>query len=227
MWLEAVPESEDIEEKCPTCGGCVQRRDYGEMHAGSFILDGERVEIRKKPREGFIDTFVVDPITQLFEGKIYRIFPSSEPYYKNQKYLHRVVWESAFGKIPGRCHIHHRDGNPANNLLWNLECVDGAEHQKREYKKRVAKGNQPREFSDEARNKAAEWHRSEEGREWHRRNAKRTKAWTKWKREEKPCTYCGKPYMALVRKSGISQKYCSQKCKSLAYRERRKSQQQK
>ncbi len=43
-------------------------------------------------------------------------------------YQHRWVWEQAHGPIPPRSQIHHRDGNPQNNALSNLECVTHQQH---------------------------------------------------------------------------------------------------
>lgn len=40
-------------------------------------------------------------------------------------------WEEALGKIPKGMIIRHKDGNPLNCLLENLECVTRAEHGKR------------------------------------------------------------------------------------------------
>lgn len=36
------------------------------------------------------------------------------------KYLHRLIWEKAWGKIPKDWVIHHLDGNKQNNCLLNL-----------------------------------------------------------------------------------------------------------
>ena len=37
---------------------------------------------------------------------------------------HREVWEQAHGPIPEGGVIHHKDHNPANNSLENLELID-------------------------------------------------------------------------------------------------------
>lgn len=217
MWLETVCKPEDHAQKCPTCGGGVQGRVFGEMHAGSFVLDGERVEIRRVPSPEYRDPIVLDEITQYFDGGLYRMWPSERYLSRGGKRIHRDAWRVAFGPIPTGCHVHHRDGNILNNRLSNLECLPAALHAGHKDHKR---GPGPNSL---AREKAAEWHRSEEGRLWHSRHAVRSESWTKWTREEKPCEQCGKPHMALVRKSGNSGKYCSNACKVTAYRERGKS----
>jgi hypothetical protein len=43
-------------------------------------------------------------------------------------YEHRVLWEQAFGPIPAGHHIHHKDEDPRNNSLDNLECLPHAVH---------------------------------------------------------------------------------------------------
>ena len=42
--------------------------------------------------------------------------------------LHRVVWEHSHGKIPEGHDVHHKDGNPANNDVENLECLPAKAH---------------------------------------------------------------------------------------------------
>jgi HNH endonuclease len=42
---------------------------------------------------------------------------------------HRLVWETAHGPIPPGGVIHHKDGNPSNNHIDNLELISSqAEH---------------------------------------------------------------------------------------------------
>ncbi len=127
MWLEGLSMSQDYAKKCPTCGGGVRRRNLREMHAGSSIFDGKRVDIRKRPAEGFADPVYLDPITQYFDGRLYRMWPS-ERYLSRGGRLHRYAWVAAFGPVPDGCHIHHRDDDVLNNSLRNLECVPASLH---------------------------------------------------------------------------------------------------
>lgn len=221
MWLDALRKSEDHEAQCPTCGGGVQRRAFGEMYAGSFISDGQRVEIRRIPHEGFSNPVVLDPLTQYFDGGLYRLWPSDKYLSRGGKKLHRDVWTVAFGEIPRGCHIHHKDGNTKNNALDNLECIPASIHLSGATRKRNASRIQ--HFTESAREKAADWHRSEEGRLWHRRHMARVKTWTKWKRVPKICPYCQVEFQGVQRTSGFSQIYCSEKCKMSAYRIRKQN----
>lgn len=221
MRLEAVHPPENDEASCPTCGGGIHRRSFGEMHAGSFVSNGERVEIRRRPSPEYRDPIYLDELTQYFNGGLYRLWPSEVYLSKGGKRLHRDAWKAAFGPIPPGCHIHHRDGNVLNNRIENLECLPASKHLSESWAKRV----EPDDgwFSAAARDKAADWHPSPEGRLWHKRHAERSKGWTKWKREEKPCEHCGKPFQALIRKGGNASKFCGSPCKVAAYRERGKA----
>jgi hypothetical protein len=189
------------------------------MHAGSFILDGERVDIRRTPPDGFADPVYLDPITQYFNGGLYRMWPSERYLARGGKRLHRDVWSTAFGAIPKGCHIHHRDNDTLNNALANLECVPASEHLSETWHR--TKAGTTRHFGDSAREKAAEWHRSDEGRLWHKRQAERQQNWKKWERAPKACEQCGSEFQALLRNNGFAQRFCCANCKARHYRQRK------
>ena len=46
------------------------------------------------------------------------------------KYLHRAVWEHYNGSIPKGYVTHHKDFNPSNNDIKNLEILTKSEHRK-------------------------------------------------------------------------------------------------
>lgn len=93
---------------------------------------------------------------------------------KGAKGLHVAIWEFYnHKKVPSGYCIHHKDGNPFNNDIRNLKCISShihfSEHGKnnwenKEYCKRGEKQ------LDEAREKAAAWHKSPEGLKWHQEN---------------------------------------------------------
>lgn len=219
MWLESVSQSEDHAETCPTCGGGVQRRVYGEMHGGTFIQDGERVDIRGTPQAWFRNPIVLDAITQYFDGGLYKLWPGDRYHARGGKRLHLMVWEAVYGSRPEGCHIHHRDGNSANNALHNLACLPIAEHLSETWHR--TKHLRTNNFSPLARERSLAWHSTEAGQLWHRQHALKHRNWTKWKRVEQPCEHCGKPYMALQRQ-GNTQRYCSEACRVDAYHARLK-----
>ena len=81
-------------------------------------------------------------------------------------YLHRDKWKAQHGEIPEGHLIHHKDSDPSNNEIENLECISSATHSQRhphseEYliqnKKHLAR----------IRLLAKAWHQTEEGRAWH------------------------------------------------------------
>src|SRR5262245_60918683 len=81
--------------------------------------------------------------------------------------LHRVVWEHYRGSIPEGQHVHHRDGNRANNDLSNLELIDQSAHLRYH-----GKTGDRSKWSEAMREGAKRWHASEEGRAWHSRHAR-------------------------------------------------------
>lgn len=63
--------------------------------------------------------------------KYYRIRPDGyiEIRRKGKVYLeHRYVWQRIYGEIPKDCHIHHKNGNKADNRIENLELMNGKAH---------------------------------------------------------------------------------------------------
>src|SRR5882672_1308623 len=103
MRMEAVSRAKDNADRCPSCGGEVHRRPYSKMHAGSFISNGRRMEIRKRPAAGFANPIILDGLVQYWDGALYRSWPSNKYLARGGKSLHRRVWTAAFGNIPRDC----------------------------------------------------------------------------------------------------------------------------
>ena len=118
-----------------------------------------------------------------FNGKTYRLMGARKYYLsssaKNEerrhaKGLHVAIWEFYHHqKVPTECCIHHKDGNPFNNDINNLECVNKSEH----FSKHSLNNWKNPEFRklgvislNNIRNKASEWHKSPEGLKWHQKN---------------------------------------------------------
>jgi len=54
---------------------------------------------------------------------------------KTDKYVHRLVMERHLGRqLKSWEHIHHKDGNPKNNVIDNLMVLTNSEHRKLEVK---------------------------------------------------------------------------------------------
>lgn len=85
--------------------------------------------------------------------------------------LHREIWKFYNGPIPEGAVVHHADGNPLNNDPDNLVLMDAGDHASHHHKGQCSDAQ--RSHLDAIRHLAAEWHRSDEGREWHRQHARR------------------------------------------------------
>lgn len=175
----------------------------------------------------------------IFNGDVYRRYPrSSNP--THQKYytkpggkgfLHRHVWEHCNGPIPEGFHVHHIDGDCDNNSIENLDCLPAAEHFALHSKDRRDNGLSPRnlEHMHEMRRKAADWHRSDEGLEWHQKVSgqylKQARETLKEKRRHQaenpklvPCVECGDMFPSPTGHA----KVCSQSCHSKRSRRRKR-----
>lgn len=159
-----------------------------------------------------------------YKGIKFRRYPDSKRWSDRQYYrpgphivargveaLHREVWKDNFGPIPSGHHVHHKDGNTANNDPSNLECIPGPEHQSYhgrhvspEHKEKCAK------HLDKVRHLAAEWHGSRAGLAWHRANGKRV--WENRQPIVRICDQCGREFSSLDAKP--STRFCSNNCKS-------------
>ena len=149
-----------------------------------------------------------------FNGKVYRRYPDS-PRKHLQRYfsrsgcfLHRDVWEFHHGPIPDGCHIHHKDGNHLNNDIQNLECITRKRHEELHSAGRSKLGRSEAQIQHLAaiRQKASDWHRSEEGRRWHVEHGK--SAWAARTTVALICQECGAGFESLR----TSASFCSKKC---------------
>lgn len=152
-----------------------------------------------------------------FEGKIYRRRPDAKQRSDRVYFhcgstgirLHVAIWESVNGRVPAERHIHHVDGNPLNNEIANLLCVAAASHAKLHPDDDERRAWRVRHLA-QIRSKTVEWHRSEEGRAWHREHGRQ--AFKKRKPITKRCAQCGKSYEDITRRP--SARFCSGACKS-------------
>lgn len=155
----------------------------------------------------------------VFDGREYIRYPKSKRwadrnYYRSSgRSLHRDMWVSFHGSIPEGYHVHHKDGNPLNNTIDNLECLSSHDHQSNhEYTKSEEYKARRRENMDRQRPKTKEWHASPEGLAWHAKNGERA-----WKVRKEHSFKCGQCESLFVTKDTKAQ-YCSNNCKSAARR---------
>ena len=140
-------------------------------------------------------------------------------YYQNStihKSLHRFVWEENNGVIPKGYEIHHIDFNKSNNNISNLIMLSKKEHLEIHSKSLTDQQRQFRRdnMNNVVRPKAIEWHKSDKGREWHKKHYQECLKDSKPKMK-RVCVFCGSEFIGYSNSN-----YCSNKCKSA---QRRKS----
>lgn len=163
----------------------------------------------------------------IFNGVIFRRYPNSknkaQSYYfrpgmrevkKGIKSLHQEIWISHNGKIPKGYFIHHKDGNPTNNKISNLELIDSKEHsshhRKLEWSDKKIRPEKLKQLK-KARVKAFSWHKTEDGKKYHKWLGKRSKAYYKNKEPRKLiCSYCKEEFLTKSTKPVVL--YCNSSC---------------
>lgn len=128
--------------------------------------------------------------------------------------LHRAVWAFHKGKIPKGYHVHHKDHDGRNNSIENLELHNASEHSiyHGKHNEWVGSSENIKQLR-ECNKKAADWHKSEEGREWHSKHGKET--WEKRKPANKSCIVCQETYETYYQDRS---KFCSNPCKQKYHR---------
>jgi hypothetical protein len=145
-----------------------------------------------------------------FCGKLYKLHKGERYFSRGNKRLHVEVWKHHNGQIPKGFDIHHIDWNHKNNSIENLKIVLSKDHQSFHAKKRfIENPEHKRKFYEAGIIAAKEWHKSEEGKQWHSQHAKNT-GFGKFEYGESNCIQCSEKY---TRKSS-TQHFCSNKCKS-------------
>lgn len=157
--------------------------------------------------------------TREWGGKTWRRWPeasdrSSRQYFQRctsagNLYLHRVVYEDAYGAIPSGMHIHHINGDCGDNRIENLECLTAKEHRAKHPLKGASLDRQLAHL-DRIRPLAAAWHSTTEGKRLHSRNGRAV--WEGRVARDLDCDQCGKPFKSNAMHH--AERFCSNKCKS-------------
>lgn len=129
-----------------------------------------------------------------------------------RKRLHVYVYERERGRnVPAGYQVHHIDENKNNNEIENLACIPEHYHLSYHSKKNAEENREQLvKALDAARNAATEWHRSKEGRQWHKAHYEKMKSALREKHTFK-CRYCGRDFI------GIREGFCCDSHKT-AYR---------
>jgi hypothetical protein len=121
---------------------------------------------------------------------------------------HRWVWINCNGPIPKSCHVHHIDEDRSNNDISNLQLVSFRQHAM--IHMTSDRLDSLRELAKEGRKYCPAWHRSEEGRAWHKLHALKY-GFGKWEKIDKICENCSRVYFSPTQ---LASRFCSNKCKS-------------
>lgn len=161
---------------------------------------------------------IISPTKQFFNGKNYWKDKSSG-YYRNAQVkphsLHRQVWIYHNGEIPKGLVIDHINRNKDDNQIDNLRIVTHSVNNKNVSKEVQQKRKKHMQIIIE---KAKGWHKSKEGREWHKKHG--AEAYQKREAIKKICAHCGKVYYTTQYSDRA--RFCGQNCKMKARRRRLK-----
>ena len=135
-------------------------------------------------------------------------------------YLHRDVWEYYNGPISKGYQIHHKDNNKDNNEISNLQCLSSKRHNQEHPIKDKEKN---RKHLENIRPLTKEWHRSIEGKEWHKKHWKDSLG-KSFKEREYTCFQCGNKFISRAAQGA---KFCHPNCKQKDLRRRRKEAKEK
>lgn len=129
--------------------------------------------------------------------------------------LHVYVWTKHHGEPPKGYSIHHIDHDKDNNDISNLQLVTKGKHNEMHMEVRVkTEYEEMRErFITNAHPKATEWHKSKEGREWHKEHWEASIGKHMKVKVKKECIVCGSEY-EVNKINAPKSKYCSKKCKA-------------
>lgn len=154
-------------------------------------------------------TFTRFPLSKSRSSRVYFTAYAKSRRIPGMGQLHVEVWKAANGgdEVPRGSVIHHVDFNPLNNDPANLRCVTRKEHA--QIHEHQQDHDSPEWLAHLAaiRPMAAEWHKSDEGREWHQQHARDVYAKQEYRTEV--CLACDKPYETRGFKES---RYCSRAC---------------
>lgn len=125
---------------------------------------------------------------------------------------HVWVWKNSHNEIPKGWHVHHRDENKSNNCISNLTIMSLSAHVKHHLQNDQKRKIKAKEHLNNIRDLTKPWHKSHEGRTWHKLHAIKNN-FGKFPLKEFKCKLCNKIYKSRSLTENMT-KFCSNKCKS-------------
>lgn len=139
-------------------------------------------------------------------------FLSSKKIGDKRKRLHVYMWEKENGEVPKGYHVHHVNENKLDNDISNLSLLIEKDHLSLHSKENMERMDEEKRVKRLTcmREKATEWHKTEDGRAWHKEHYEKMKS-SMHKERNLICQQCGKPYKTIA---GGNSRFCSNSCKS-------------
>ena len=148
--------------------------------------------------------------------------------YKNRtgEMLHRAIWKKYNGEIPKGYDIHHKDHNPSNNDIDNLECISSSEHHKLHMQDPYRLEQSKKNLREKARPALRKWQKSKEGQERLKEMGKHMQEKSVQRLIETQCKECGTTFrMHPTRGTGLC-RTCGKRANARKQEEKRKLERQ-
>lgn len=164
------------------------------------------------------DPIVLSETVQEFEGE--RYYLCGFYFQRNGKRLHVAVWERAHGPRPDGHHVHHIDGDRANNALLNLGCPRAFDHLSEHGREKWLTSPAFRKNIEKATAAARAWHSTEAGRAFHVENGHRAARAIAARAVTKRCEECGSAFRDST--AAHIARTCHPNCYARLYRRERR-----
>lgn len=124
--------------------------------------------------------------------------------------LHVYVWTKKNGDVPKGYSIHHIDENKENNDVENLMPISSSLHSSHHTNERLESPEYreaQKKLLSRIRQKASDWHKSDEGRKWHSEHYEDMKS--RWYKEKTyTCENCGNVFTSKMPRA----RFCCLNC---------------
>ena len=164
------------------------------------------------------EVIVISDTIQEFLGE--RYYLCGRYFQKKGVRLHRKVWEYHNGPAPEDYDVHHHTEDRSRNQIEDLELKVRQKHHQDHNRERPQETKD--RFAAAGRPGAAEWHGSEEGRQWHSDHYEKNLRHIHAEKVTKTCEECGSSYETPKNRASVS-RFCRQSCKQRARRKRLRS----